>query len=84
MLDPPAPPDPFLRRARFECEKKLPKKLGAALRARLASGGAEPDAVLARRLKQRLNTFLQNVTRARRLIAQCLRRSGIDLEREFT
>lgn len=84
VLEPPAPPDPFLRRALLECEKKLPKKLGAALRARLASAGAEPDAVLARRLKQRLNTFLQNVTRARRLIAQCLRRSGIDLEREFT
>jgi DNA-directed RNA polymerase specialized sigma24 family protein len=83
-LDPPSPPDPFLRRALLECEQKLPKKLGAALRARLASAGAEADAVLARRLKQRLNTFLQNVTRARRLIAQCLKRSGVDLEREFT
>jgi hypothetical protein len=31
----------------------------------------------------RLNTFLQNVTRARRLLAQCLRRGGVDLEREL-
>lgn len=79
----PASPDPLLRRVLLECEAKLPKKLGAALRARLASGGAEPDAVLARRLKLRVNTFLQNVTRARRLLAQCLRRSGVDLEREL-
>jgi RNA polymerase sigma-70 factor (ECF subfamily) len=79
----PASPDPLLRRVLLECEAKLPKKLGAALRARLASGGAESDAVLARRLKLRLNTFLQNVTRARRLLAQCLRRSGVDLEREL-
>jgi DNA-directed RNA polymerase specialized sigma24 family protein len=79
----PVAPDPLLRRRLLECEEKLPKKLGAALRARLASRGAEPDAVLARRLKMRLNTFLQNVTRARRLLAQCLRRGGVDLEREL-
>jgi hypothetical protein len=31
----------------------------------------------------RLNTFLQNIVRARRLLADCLRRRGIDLAVEL-
>jgi hypothetical protein len=31
----------------------------------------------------RPKTFLQNITRARRLIAECLRRRGIDLVTEM-
>lgn len=79
----PTPPDPFLRAALLECRQKLPKKLGAALTARLQNGASEPDSQLARRLKMQLNTFLQNVTRARRFLADCLRRRGINLEDEL-
>jgi len=31
----------------------------------------------------RTNTFLQNVTRARKLIAECLERHGVDLAAEL-
>ena len=75
--------DPLLRRAIEECRRKLPRKPAEALQARLESGGAEPDDRLAERLRMRRNTFLQNVTRARRLLAECLRRRGIDLAAEL-
>jgi hypothetical protein len=29
------------------------------------------------------NTFLQNITRARKLLAECLQRAGIDLSLEM-
>ena len=74
--------DPFLRRAIQECLRRLPARPGQALRARLRSGGGDPDATLAARLGMKLNTFLQNVTRARRHLAECLRRKGVDLELE--
>jgi DNA-directed RNA polymerase specialized sigma24 family protein len=66
----PALPDPLLRRAIEECRGKLPHKPALALTARL--GADEPDATLARRLGMTLNTFLQNFTRARKLLADCL------------
>ncbi|HEY7372400.1 MAG TPA: hypothetical protein VIF57_09605 [Polyangia bacterium] len=75
--------DPFLRRAIADCRRELPGKPAQALAARLDAGGAEPDEVLAARLSMRVNTFLQNFTRARRLLADCLRRHGIDLETEL-
>jgi hypothetical protein len=34
-------------------------------------------------LRMRRNTFLQNVTRARRLVATCLERHGADLAMEL-
>jgi DNA-directed RNA polymerase specialized sigma24 family protein len=76
--------DPMLRRAIEECRRALPRKPVEAIQARLDSGGAEPDAVLAVRLRMRRNTFLQNITRARRLLANCLRRRGIDLAAELS
>lgn len=79
---PPAP-DPLLRRAVEECRQQLPDRPRAALAARLTSGGLEPDEVLAQRLQMRLNTFLQNVVRARRFMAECLRARGIDLDAEM-
>jgi len=75
--------DPLLRRAIAECRDELPEKPSAALTARLDAGGAEPDATLAGRLGMRKNTFLQNVTRARRLLQECLSRRGIDLDGFF-
>lgn len=74
--------DPILRALIEACRGKLPRQPAAALAARLANGGGDPDAVLADRLRMRLNTFLQNVTRARRLLADCLRRRGVDVAME--
>ncbi|HEY8206250.1 MAG TPA: hypothetical protein VIG99_02135 [Myxococcaceae bacterium] len=76
----PALPDPHLRAAITQCQEKLPRQPAQALDARLRSGGAEPDETLAERLQMRLNTFLQNVTRARRFLLDCLKRRGIPLE----
>lgn len=75
-------PDPLLRRLVEDCRQRLPGKPALALAQRLQSAGGEPDATLAERVGMRLNTFLQNVTRARRLMAQCLKRRGVDLEAE--
>ena len=76
----PEEPDPLLRRLVRACFGELTTKPRAALQARLDSGGGEPDAALAGRLGMQLNTFLQNVTRARRALAECLKRGGYDLE----
>ncbi len=76
-------PDPLLRRVLAECEEKLPGKPREALAQRLASGGGEPDEILAERLGMRVNTFLQNFTRARKLLAECLEKNRVDLEAEL-
>ena len=70
-------PDPLLRLRIRECLGKLPAKPARAIWARLDGAGLHPDKWLAERLGMTLNTFLQNVTRARRLLAQCLHRYGI-------
>jgi len=72
--------DPWLRKLVIECREKLGHKPALALDARIGSAGAEPDTVLAARLNMRINTFLQNVTRARRQLADCLRRKGVAVE----
>jgi RNA polymerase sigma factor (sigma-70 family) len=71
-------PDPLLRRLIDECRRALPDKPAQALTARLESQGGEPDVTLAARLQMRLNTFLQNVARARKLLAACLEKRGFD------
>jgi RNA polymerase sigma factor (sigma-70 family) len=76
----PAPPDPMLRHAIADCRDKLPPKPRQALDARLVAGGAHDDEELAESLGMRLNTFLQNFTRARQLLADCLRKAGITVE----
>lgn len=73
--------DPLLRRVIALCREKLPKKPALALDARLGSHGGLPDESLAEQLGMKLNTFLQNFTRARRFLAECLRDNGVDLER---
>jgi DNA-directed RNA polymerase specialized sigma24 family protein len=75
-------PDPLLRSLIEKCREKLPSKPAMALMARL-SGASEPDRILADRLKMHLNTFLQNFTRARKLLAECLKKNGYDLTREL-
>jgi RNA polymerase sigma factor (sigma-70 family) len=76
-------PDPLLRQAIAACREELPEKPAQALDARLGAGGGEPDETLAERLGMRTNTFLQNVTRARKLLADCLARQHIDLGVEW-
>jgi len=71
--------DPLLRRLIFGCFEQLPARPADAMRERLASEGAEPDAELARRCGMTANTFLQNVTRARKLLAACLEGQGVRL-----
>lgn len=80
-IDPAATPDPLLRKRIAECFEKLPGKPLEAISARLNSWGRHSDKVLAENLGMRLNTFLQNITRARRLLAECLLQYGIELER---
>jgi RNA polymerase sigma-70 factor (ECF subfamily) len=76
----PIEPDPALRRVIAQCRDKLPRRPGQALDQRLAQGGLLPDRELAASLNMRLNTFLQNVGRARKLLAACLERHGIHVE----
>ena len=76
-------PDPFLRRAIAECHEKLPPTPAEVLACRLQSAGAEPDQTLAERLGMRLNTFLQNFTRARKLLAECLEKRRVDIRAEM-
>ncbi len=75
--------DPFLRQAISVCREKLPRQPGLALEQRLTSSGADEDSVLAARVNMSLNTFLQNFTRARRFLAECLKAAGIDLDGEL-
>jgi RNA polymerase sigma factor (sigma-70 family) len=72
----PAEADPLLRNVIQACLEKLPAQPSTALRARLESGGSEPDSVVAERCAMKANTFLQNVTRARKLLASCLEAAG--------
>ncbi|MDB4953365.1 MAG: hypothetical protein JWO36_934 [Myxococcales bacterium] len=76
-------PDPLLRRAITDCRDKLPAKPRQVLDARLASAGGRDDTDLATSVGMRLNTFLQNFTRARQLLADCLRKRGIVVDEEL-
>ncbi|MBK7861589.1 MAG: hypothetical protein IPJ65_23830 [Archangiaceae bacterium] len=79
-----ASPDPLLRAAVVECKDKLPGKPRLALEQRLESAGGDDDHVLAERVNMKLNTFLQNFTRARKLLAECLKQRGVDLDAELS
>jgi len=82
--DPPvAAPDPMLRRAIAECREKLPAKPREAFDARLTSAGGKDDDDLAQAIGMRLNTFLQNFTRARKLLAECLKKRGVVVDAEL-
>jgi RNA polymerase sigma-70 factor (ECF subfamily) len=76
--------DPWLRAKVGECREKLPRQPALALEQRLESGGGHDDATLAARVGMSLNTFLQNFTRARRFLAECLKKAGIDLDAELS
>ncbi len=72
-------PDPRLREHIAMCREKLPNKPALALAQRLSSPSLADD-VLAERVGMVKNTFLQNVTRARKMLASCLERVGVALE----
>ena len=76
--------DPLLARRIDDCLGRLPRQPGRAIAARLEAHGLESDEALASGLGMRKNTFLQNVTRARKLVADCLARHGIDLAVELS
>ncbi|HEY0253770.1 MAG TPA: sigma-70 family RNA polymerase sigma factor [Kofleriaceae bacterium] len=73
-------PDPHLRERLIECRDKLPAKPRHAFDARL-TGGEDRD--LAAQLGMQLNTFLQNFTRARKLLAECLGKAGVQIDQEL-
>ena len=72
-------PDPMLRSLIAACRALLRGKPAEALGARLASGGGDDDEALAARLGMRVNTFLQNFTRARQQLAACLKKRGVEV-----
>jgi len=71
-------PDPELRSTIQDCREELPLKTRIVFDLRLAMGGL-PDRALAEAAKMTLNTFLQNVHRARVALVECLQRHGITL-----
>lgn len=79
----PDEPDPMLRRIIARCRELLRGKPAEVLAARLG-GPWRADADLAAELGMRTNTFLQNFTRARQQIAQCLGAHGVDVAKELT
>jgi RNA polymerase sigma factor (sigma-70 family) len=76
----PESPDPMLRRVLSSCHDALPEKPRQALDARLGDRAGSEDTDLAAALGMRLNTFLQNFTRARKMLAECLRKQGIAVD----
>jgi RNA polymerase sigma-70 factor (ECF subfamily) len=76
-------PDPLLREVIARCRERLPEQPRTVLDLRLSSGGGFSDDVLAQGLHMRLNTFLQNFGRARRMLAECLKKAGISLPAEL-
>lgn len=76
----PASPDPLLRSRIHRCKEALPDRPAAALEARLDAAGGASDTELAASLGMTLNTFLQNFTRARRFLLDCLRELGVRVE----
>jgi RNA polymerase sigma-70 factor (ECF subfamily) len=79
----PVEPDPRLREAIADCRRRLPPRPAAAIAARIDGDGVTPDRLLAAALDMRLNTFLQNVSRARKLLLACLEARGVRVAEEL-
>jgi len=82
-IEPANAPDDAVRAAVANCLAKLPPQPATAITLRLADEGRSSDRELAFGAKMTTNTFLQNVTRARKLLAECLQRAGVDLGLEM-
>lgn len=76
-IDPTPPSDPGFLRAIKDCLSRLRGKPRDALLARLARGHELHDRDIAATLGMAVNTFLQNVVRARRDVAACLEGKGL-------
>jgi len=79
MVEPSPAPDPGLARAIRECLEKLPGRSRTALLKRIEHGATQPDCDLAASLGLKLNTFLQHIVRARKRMAECLARKGVEM-----
>lgn len=77
--DAPAQPDPLLREQIQRCLEALPAKPARALRERIRARGGRHDLELAEAIGMKLNTFLQNIRRARAGLVRCLEASGVSL-----
>jgi DNA-directed RNA polymerase specialized sigma24 family protein len=69
--------DPGLLRAIKDCVDRLSGKPREAMLARLGRGHELPDRDLAASIGMAVNTFLQNVVRARKAVAACLEGKGL-------
>lgn len=76
-------PDPLLRAVLAKCHQRLPEKPRQALDARMTAEGGRGDDELAQIIGMRLNTFLQNFTRARKMLAECLKKAGVVFDEEL-
>ena len=72
--------DPLLMKRIRECIGKLTGQLRRAFDLRLQLGAQVADAQLAQIARMTRNTFLQNVTRARRQVVKCLEAAGVTRE----
>ena len=72
-------PDPMLERAIKVCFELLSEKPRQAMMLRLTGAGLS-DVHLAEILEMTRNTFLQNITRARKALIECLERHDIHLD----
>jgi len=79
----PVEPDPRLREAIADCRSQLPPRPAAAIAARIDGDGTVSDRMLAAALDMQLNTFLQNVSRARKLLLECLAARGVRVAEEL-
>jgi RNA polymerase sigma factor (sigma-70 family) len=73
------PADPLLQQRIRQCRDKLPAKPALALDTRVENGGTVSDRQLAPLAGMTYDAFRQNLTRARRLLENCLRGYGIDV-----
>jgi RNA polymerase sigma factor (sigma-70 family) len=76
-VDPDPPTDDRVGQAIRRCLEKLPDRPREALLARLRGGS---DHSLADGLGMKINAFLQNIVRARKLMAECLKRASVMVE----
>lgn len=75
-VEPGPDPEPLLRLAIWECVDALKGKLGEVMSQRLSNDGLLADRDLAGQLGMKLNTFLQNIVRARKQLDACLDGKG--------
>ena len=78
QIDPAPEADPMLGRVLMQCLQALPDQQREVMTIRLKSGGVR-DAKLAKGAGMTVNTFRQNVARARRRLTNCLAEHSVTL-----